>query len=222
MTHNRNDARLEYPNINHKNCLKNGEREIETAAFSQDCKKYQDWLLSGNIVQWLIGNVFGSNLHHCFLSMYYMVYSSCCYFPILWNRGILPSGRTRGQKKHTTVRRTPDPWAKSMNLRLPPNSVSCYFASRWRHPLKTALVSVKDSTVMIWPKLQYYIVTKGLAAFCSSGAFTLGRHRKPDDVVKEHKKKATLVWVALLLTVAGCEEHTNVSRICSPLKCTVS
>lgn len=47
-------------------------------------------------------------------------------------------------------------------------------------------------------------------------ARTLGRHRKPNDVVKENKKQAALVWVGMLLTIIGCEEpckksfHQNV------------
>ena len=39
----------------------------------------------------------------------------------------------------------------------------------------------------------------------SSPARTLARHRRPDDVVTEHKKKAARVWVGMLLTIMGCE-----------------
>lgn len=36
---------------------------------------------------------------------------------------------------------------------------------------------------------------------------TLGRHRKPNDVVTQHRKRATILWMGLLLSIVGCEKR---------------
>lgn len=51
------------------------------------------------------------------------------------------------------------------------------------------------------------LLTEHLAALARSRARTLDCRRKPDDVVAEHRKRATVVWVALLLSVVGCKEY---------------
>ena len=45
--------------------------------------------------------------------------------------------------------------------------------------------------------------------FTRSRARTHDRHRRPNDVIEEHRKRATLVWVGLLVTVVGCEERAD-------------
>ena len=37
-------------------------------------------------------------------------------------------------------------------------------------------------------------------------------------MVTEHKKRATMVWVGLLASIAACEEHNDISRKGVPLK----
>lgn len=60
-----------------------------------------------------------------------------------------------------------------------------------------------------------YTVTLVLSTwltFVRSRARTLGRHRKPNDVVTEHKKRATTVWIGLLVSIVGCERFEYTLR----------
>ena len=60
------------------------------------------------------------------------------------------------------------------------------------------------------------LVSSVLMRFVRSRPGTLNCRRRPADVVIEHKKRATAVWVVLLLSILGCKEYNVFMRIWSP------